>query len=273
MSEVLKDFSARALATAIEANRFEFFQYLDRSVGVEVHEGPSVTWFITGIPHPFMNGVFRTQLTSGDVDEVIEQTLAHFKARRLPFIWRIGSATRPTDMGRHLEAHGFDYSEGIGMAAGLLALNESPPTPSGLTIVPVDDKKTLAQWVHAVLIGFGLPYNSEAACFDLFAGLGFDLPLRNYVGLLDGKPVAASQLLLRAGVAGIYWVTTVPGERQQGIGTALTLKPLREAREMDYRIGILHASEMGKGVYRRLGFEEYSRVGSGLWMGERANNQ
>ena len=273
MSEVLNDFSAPALATAIEANLFEYFRYLGRSASVELYDSPSVTWFSTGIPHPYLNGVFRTQLTSGDVDEVIEQTLTHFKSRKLPFIWWVGSVAQPTDLGKHLEAHGFDYSEFSGMAVDLLALNEDLPTSSGLTIVPVGDKETLAQWVHAALIGFQLPDESENACFDLFAGLGFDLPLRNYVGLLDGKPVAASQLFLGAGVAGIYWVTTVPEARQQGIGAAMTLEPLRVAREMGYRIGILHPSEMGLRVYRRLGFEEYGKLRNGTWMGERANSQ
>jgi hypothetical protein len=128
MSEVLNDFSARALATAIEANLFEYFQYLGCSASVELYDSPSVRWFVTGIPHPFMNGVFRTQLTSGDVDEAIEQALTHFKLRKMPFMWWAGSAAQPTDLGKHLEAHGLDYTEDFpGMAADLLALNEGLP--------------------------------------------------------------------------------------------------------------------------------------------------
>lgn len=274
MSQVLNDFSARAVATAIEANLFGYFQYLGCSASAEVYDSPSVRWIVTGISHPFMNGVLRTQLMPGDVDEAIEQALTHFESRQVPFMWWAGSAAQPTDLGKRLEAHGLDYTEDFpGMAADLLALNEDLPTPSGLTIVSVGDKEKLAQWVNTALIGFQIPDSSENACFDLFADLGFGLPLRNYVGLLDGKPVAASQVFLAAGVAGIYWVTTVPEARQQGIGTALTLAPLREAREMGYRIGILHPSEMGVGVYRRLGFEEYCKLSCGIWMGERANSQ
>ena len=64
-----------------------------------------------------------------------------------------------------------------------------------------------------------------------------------------------------------------PEARQQGIGTALTLEPLREARETGYRIGILHPSEMGVGVYGRLGFEECCKLSCATWTGEGANSQ
>ena len=106
-----------------------------------------------------------------------------------------------------------------------------------------------------------MPETSIESGTDLFAGLGFELPLRSYLGVLDGKPVATSQLFLGVGVAGIYVVATLPEARRQGIGSALTLAPLLDARAMGFRIGILHASPMGLSMYRRLGFQEYCRMG------------
>ena len=88
---------------------------------------------------------------------------------------------------------------------------------------------------------------------DLYADLGFDLPLRSYVGCLQGRPVATAQLFLAAGVAGIYCVATAPEARRRGIATALTLAALREARDMGYCAGILQSTAMDFSVYRRLG--------------------
>jgi ribosomal protein S18 acetylase RimI-like enzyme len=257
MNEVLHDFSAASLAAAVEANLFKYFRYLCSSPSVELRDSAKLTWFITGIPHPFMNGVLRTQLTSDDADNAIEEALAHFKSRQVRFTWWVRSAPRPADLGQRLAAHGLAYCEDpFGMAADLLALDEDSGYTTDLTIEVVDDEDALEQWVRAVLTGFELPDTAKNACLDLFAGLGFDMPLRNYVGLFHGEPVATSQLFLAAGVAGIYYVATAPEARRRGIGTTMTLAPLREARAMGYRIGILQSSEMGLGVYRRLGFEE-----------------
>ena len=87
------------------------------------------------------------------------------------------------------------------------------------------------------------------------------------LGLLDGVPVGTSNMFLGAGVAGIMFVATLPAARRRGVGAALTLGPLFEARQMGYRLGILQSSEMGYPVYRQLGFQHLTSMENYYWPG------
>jgi GNAT superfamily N-acetyltransferase len=268
VSELLRDLSTSTLVAAIKANLFEYYRYLGRSPQAEFRDSPQLTWLLTGIPHPFLNNVLRTQLAPDNVDDTIAQTLAYFTSRNVTQLsWWTEPGAHPADLAGHLLAHGLVYTDGgPGMAAELSELDEDLSTPVELMIEPVADSGTLARWVQAFVAGFGLS-GSERASFDLYAGLGFDLPLRSYVGCLQAEPVAIAQLFLAAGVAGVYCVSTVPQARRRGIGAAMTLAALREARDMGYRAGILQSSPMGLSVYLRLGFRELCKMSHFYWSG------
>jgi ribosomal protein S18 acetylase RimI-like enzyme len=112
----------------------------------------------------------------------------------------------------------------------------------------------LTNWVAVFTQGYPIPEAWSQVFYKMLAGMGLDQPVRNYLGYLDGRPVATANMFLGAGVSGIYCVATLPEARGRGIGAEMTLVPLRDARQMGYRIGILQSSEMGYRVYERLGF-------------------
>jgi predicted acetyltransferase len=87
-----------------------------------------------------------------------------------------------------------------------------------------------------------------------------------YLATIDGTPVGTTIVAFGGGVAGIYAVAVLKGARRRGVGSALTLTALRDARERGYRIATLRASRMGYPMYRRLGFEQHCTIGS--WVSE-----
>ena len=64
-----------------------------------------------------------------------------------------------------------------------------------------------------------------------------------------------------SGVAGIYCVGVDPDYRKRGIGTAITLAPLLQAKKKGYEISILMASQLGFNVYSHMGFKECCKHG------------
>lgn len=271
MEAILQTQSAPALVTAIEANLHDLFHMFSYWPQAELHDDPDLLWTITDIPFPMFNSGLRARFASNDVDAALEAVIARYRSRNVPILWWTGPHTTPTNLGARLEAHGFLHTEdAAGMAVDLQALNEDIPEPTGFTIEKVNDIAALRAWVRPFIAGFGVPDSFTEAFVDLYkcAILDAQMPIESYIGWLNGEPVASSSVYYGAGVAGIYDVATIPESRRQGIGALMTLAPLVKARTMGYRVGILHSSEMGSNVYRRLGFQQYCTIGQYVWSPE-----
>mgnify|MGYP003618819598 CR=1 FL=1 len=263
MNDILEDLSPPALVEAIEANVFDFFAQFSQGPGIEVHNDPELLWLISNIAYPLFNSALRPRFTPESAEAGIEAMIAHYRFANVPALWWTGPTTTPADLGARLTAHGFIGGEASpGMAADLRQLNEEIATPIGFTIEKVTTTAMLRDWCRPFAVAFELPDFVIEPLITFYdpAGFGAGMALDNYIGRLNGEPVAASSVYYGAGVAGIYNVATAPEARRQGVGALMTLAPLREARDAGYRAGILHSSEMGVNVYRRLGFEEYCQV-------------
>ena len=90
--------------------------------------------------------------------------------------------------------------------------------------------------------------------------LANDSALWQYVGYLGEAPVATAELTMGGGVVGLYNVCTQVPYRRQGLGTALTLIPLLDARAQGYLTAVLQASTDGAGMYTRVGFQTFGQV-------------
>jgi GNAT superfamily N-acetyltransferase len=258
----------QAVIRAIEGNAAELLLAMGRAGGgQELHE-PHITWTIGGSPIDYHNAVVYTDLskTISSADAVIEGVIEQFRAHDVPGSWHL-SAMEDSDFGHRLVKHGFQDAGGEpGMAADLYALRDVP-SPENLTIEQVRDEQQLDIWAHTLAQDFGEGEREANWVRDVYRtiGLGDDVPFRHYLGWLDGKGVATASLFCGAGTAGIYFVMTVPEARRQGIGAAITLAALHDARAMGYRVGVLGASGPGYPVYKRIGFQEYCQIGIYEW--------
>lgn len=271
MTDTLSDHTPAVLIQAIEENIFESARQLVSAwPSGEVHDDPDMLWTITDIPFPLFNAVLRASLEPGNVDDAIEAAKARCAERGVPMAWRVGPTTTPANLGSSLTKHGFvRQGDAPGMATDLQHLDVSRGTLPGLSIERVRDAGTAKLWGRVVATVFEIPEFVLKAMLQVMHALGFaaDLPMLYYLGRWKGQPVATASILLAAGVAGIYNVGTVPQARRKGIGAAMTVAPLLQARARGYRIGVLNSSLMAYNLYCSLGFVELCWAARYLWLG------
>ncbi len=271
MSEIVRDISPKSLARANEDNLAEGLATCARTYGGEVREEPDLLWCSLAIPAAGWNRVPRAHLAPETVDERIEWVIEQARALHVPFLWDIGPSMWPTNLGDHLLRHGLtDAGEEPAMGIALADLPDVLPLPDGVTVERVRDRATQEQWVRVSCEGFGMSASLIEAEIVAMAhdDLGDAGVAHYYLARLHGEPVATAALTPAAGVAGIFAVATIEAARGRGIGTAVTMAPLLDARARGYCVGVLQASEMGYPVYARMGFTEQFRYHAYLWRPE-----
>lgn len=263
LDEVLTHPSRDALIDAMDRNCVDFFMRFGRAPGGEVHEDSGLEWFVTGIPHPLFNGVMTAHLAPQDIDARIESMTKEFRSRGLPLEWNVGALTQPQDLGRQLAVHGFVHTLDVPvMSVDLSRVPVHEEPPSEFTISEARDARDLATCIRIANTAFGISESFVPRLTEIEQGLDADRREQalHFLGRFHDKPVATSELFLSAGVAGLYFVGTLPGEERRGFGRAMTLAALRSARERGYHVGTLQATTSGLPIYRRLGFQEYYRI-------------
>jgi len=283
----LTNASIQALSAAVEGNLFSLFRKMAEVLpGSEIIEGESLSRHLCFPNNPMFKGVWQTRLSPQHIDQTIEDTLTWFQQKKAPYIfWWTGETTQPADLGNHLERFGLISMEeqqrqlatGIiqtargapGMVADLHAMNLKAldEVPDGFVIEEIADEASIQAFKQIFVEVYGVPDWAGQSWIDAALTLGIGrMPWKMYLGRLDGEPVATNMLFNGGGVASVYGVATHAAVRGKGIGGAITLKPLLDARKMGYRYGVLFSSEMGIHTYQRIGFQlTGARINRYLW--------
>ena len=214
-----------------------------------------------GIKVAFANNVHRVRLEPDQVGDVARESAAAFREHEVPALWWISPHATPAEPEPDLEASGWKFDEMEPWMVARIDRLRRPEQPAGIRIERVTDAQAQTRFIAAMTAGFSMNAQERHAMNTLAAAVGYapDAQWVRWVASIDDRPVASSGLMLAGGVAGIYNVATAPEVRRRGIGAALTGAAVAEGRERGYEVAVLGASELGFGVYRRMGFEEVCR--------------
>jgi ribosomal protein S18 acetylase RimI-like enzyme len=253
-----------ALADAADANLAFHAGWVQRhTAGMRVIEDEQLVVVDGGSPCDTFNLVCRARLLDASAGERIREVIDYFRDVGRPFSWWRGPGTTPADLDARLVAAGLAEAETeTAMVATLEQVQWVEPKHPRLHIRRVRGAEQLHDFAHTIGMRETAPDPDVLRFYEQAASvlLDADTPLWLYVGYVDDAPVATAELTVGGGVVGLYNISTLPAHRRRGIGTAMTLHPLRDALKQGHRTAILQASTDGARLYPRLGFETFGTI-------------
>ena len=263
--ETLTDTSPEGLRAAIDADIVASRLY-NGDVPLEAHEEADIAWAISTDGRLVRPVVPWAGFEPDSVERRLDEFLSVVDDQRGRVLWWLAPHHAPADLSERLLGRGFrQVDDTAAMAMDLANLPIIVEVPAGVRIELVDDADDVDAYVGLLIREKEAehpPVAPDAAAVrrrHITGRLGNDPDSRRFVARLDGQPVATSRLSMAGGAAGLYTVVTMPEARGLGIGRAMTLTALLAGREAGMRIGALQATEMGRRIYARLGFEELFR--------------
>jgi ribosomal protein S18 acetylase RimI-like enzyme len=119
----------------------------------------------------------------------------------------------------------------------------------------VEGSSVVQEWTETAARSFGYAIDPEP-----FTLLSKHPDAHFVLARREGRSVGTGLLFATGRVAGIHMVGVPPEARRSGIAGAMMIHLHKIARECDLRTAALQASDMGEGLYRKLGYEAYGRI-------------
>jgi N-acetylglutamate synthase-like GNAT family acetyltransferase len=227
------------------------------SLSVAKFQHNEVFAFATGVSSPFLNVVMDARPHAKTSTATINLIKVFFEKHAVPWAWFVIGDTTANDM----TSHEFYLLE----EAPALYFDLSQPLPvfqnDLIRIEEVDQQDDLKKWSEPIREGFHAAENDDSYR-ELNAKIlnSGSKKFRHFIAFYKNKLAGASTLFLSENCVMLHNLATKTALTKRGVGTALTLHMMAEARQIAYQHCFLDSSEDGFNLYKKLGFMVYSRT-------------
>ncbi|MCZ7526361.1 MAG: GNAT family N-acetyltransferase [Acidimicrobiia bacterium] len=242
-----------------DLNLAEFYREQSRRSGGTVLDEDGLVLYTSAHPLPVLvNGVLRLDARL-PAETVLSRAHRFFRAHRRGFtVWIRTHAD--ADLERAAAATGL---RPMGDDPGMVLDHRLPDAdpPEGVSLRRVDDEHGAADFAavnSAAYATYGAPLDLAPTLFARPESL-VGPHLAAFVAYADGAPAAAAMTMVSHGVAGIYWVGTVPESRGRGLAELVTRAAGNAGFDRGASVAALQASTMGEPLYRRMGYVAITR--------------
>lgn len=257
MSPVLQALEPDAVVAALEANLYALYRFIGGKGGRPLGDDGDVSWVNASPSWPRF--LFDPRFDGSDAGRRLREIGERIEKGELPNVLQVGPRCQPENLRFVLRDAGFQrlQVDRPGMALELTGAPLNEESPGELSVLPVRKGTEVRAWATL----------DSGTDVDLYLRLVSDGQLKLYLGTLDDVPVARSMVFYASGVAGLYLVSVLEPYRNRGFGTAMTVQPLLDARADGYKVSVLFATDLGRGVYTRIGFEKLMELEYYGWGG------
>jgi ribosomal protein S18 acetylase RimI-like enzyme len=250
--------SRRELVRLADLNLAAMIRHRMRTTaGALLEERDGLLLFSVGraVASAHLNGALRLA-PGADATELLARARPFFGAPPREFVvWTRDEGD--ADLEEGLRRAGFVISRepGIPCMVTRRRLDQGAPAPpDGIELRPVAGADDAEDYARVAEHAFDLAPDLARAIFAGPEGL-LAPHVAAFVARSAGVPVASALTLQAEGVAGIYYVGTVPEARGRGLGELCTRAVTAAAFDRGARSVVLQASIMGEPLYRKMGYD------------------